>query len=135
MTSEATLFNIARKAKTPLAVCGIIVIALYLISKAILTTPKLTSDDTLILLSTIMYYLFWLGIAALVASVLCFITVKHYDRSKKVPEVKIKQDIEKTERIRGLVADVMETGDVSVDQKVRDAKEVEAVRIKKLGEK
>lgn len=81
------LFEIASAMKTPLALAGIVVVALYLIFKAILKLnifPKLTRRDTFQLINKIMTYLF---ILAFIAIVLGFVSHMGGNREdNKVPE-------------------------------------------------
>ena len=135
MDSEVTFFKIAQKTKTPLAVVGIIVVVLYFIAKVILKTERFSTNNTLILLSSVLSYLFWLGLAALVASVLCFIIAKHYGKPSKMPEVSVDQKVNNAKKVSGVIAHEMKNGKIVVDQDVEEAEEVVGARIDKIGDK
>lgn len=73
------LFEIASAVKTPLALAGIVVVALYLIFKAILKLnifPKLARKDTFQLINRIMTYLFILALIAIVLGFVSYMVIQ-----------------------------------------------------------
>lgn len=72
---EGQLFNIAAKIGTPLSIAAIIVIALYLLYKAILRLPifaQLTGDKTFIIVDSIIKKIFILALVALMLGVCAY---------------------------------------------------------------
>lgn len=65
--SAATLFRVTERVKTPMALSGLVVVALYLVFSRVLSLPvfgDLGQDHTYQLLHEVLRYVFWLAIVA-----------------------------------------------------------------------
>ena len=135
MDSELTLFKIAQKTKNPLGIVGLIVIAFYFIAKAILKSERFSSNETLNFLLSMLPFLFWLGLAALIAGIFFHLISKHYARPAKPLKTKMKQKVEKADEVTAMKAKELKGGDHSAHQNVQEANKVIGFDVEKIEDK